>query len=162
MTTSAPLMGFGSLQHFPESRIHWARAYLTRFGPPSGFGYPPDGFRPSRPGRPCFMPTALMGFLTPFEAFPSRKVPEAVTPPGEPACRCTSRYAIWCAEANPTGPAGCDFQAFTLSRVPCPVQRINDTPDRMLPWALPFLGLTAERLDPASTGSPLTRFLSRR
>jgi hypothetical protein len=63
------------------------RACLTRFGPPSGFGYPLDGFRPSEPGRPCFMPTALLGSLTPFEAFSSRKVPEAITPPGEPACR---------------------------------------------------------------------------
>jgi hypothetical protein len=55
------------------------RVCLTRFGPPSGFDYPPDGFRPSTPGRPCFMPTALLGFLTPFEAFPSRKVPRTIT-----------------------------------------------------------------------------------
>jgi hypothetical protein len=63
------------------------RVCLTRFGPPSGFGCPLDGFRPSEPGRPCFMPTALLGFLTPFGAFSSRKVPEAITPPGGPACR---------------------------------------------------------------------------
>ena len=105
------------------------------------------------------MPTALLGFLTPFGAFPSRKVPEAITPPGEPACRFTSRYTRASAEAELAGPAGCDFQAFTLSRVPCPVQRINDTPDWMLPWAFPFLGLSTERLDPASAESPLTRFL---
>jgi len=64
-----------------------SRVCHARFGPSSGFGYPHDGLRPSKPGRPCFMPTALLGFFTPFEAFSSQKVPEAVTPPGEPACR---------------------------------------------------------------------------
>lgn len=34
----------------------------TRCGPPSGFDYPLGGFRLPRPGRPCFMPTALLGF----------------------------------------------------------------------------------------------------
>jgi hypothetical protein len=39
--------------------------------PPTGFGYPPDGLIPPSPRRPCFMPTALMGFaakLRPREA----------------------------------------------------------------------------------------------
>jgi hypothetical protein len=34
----------------------------TRYGPPSGFGYPLDGFLPSRPRRLCFTPAALLGF----------------------------------------------------------------------------------------------------
>jgi hypothetical protein len=34
----------------------------ARFGPPSGFGYPLDGLRPSVPRRFCFTPAALMGF----------------------------------------------------------------------------------------------------
>jgi hypothetical protein len=88
-----PLMSFRSLQHSPAKRIHSTRACHTRYGPPPGFGYPPDGLRPSTPGRPCFMPTALLGFLTPFEAFPSRKVPKAITPRGGPACRFTRRFA---------------------------------------------------------------------
>jgi hypothetical protein len=85
--SSTPLMSSRSLQHSPAARIHSARACHTRYGPPSGFGYPPDGLRPSTPGRPCFVPTALLGFLTPFEAFPSRKVPKAITPRSGPACR---------------------------------------------------------------------------
>ena len=32
------------------------------FVPPSGFGYPLDGFRPSNPCRFYFAPTALLGF----------------------------------------------------------------------------------------------------
>jgi hypothetical protein len=36
---------------------------LPRFGPPSGFAYPPGGFRPSNPGRFCFIPAALLGFF---------------------------------------------------------------------------------------------------
>jgi len=42
------------------------------FGPPSGFGYPLDGLRPSTPGRACFVPTALLGF-TPSEHSPLRR-----------------------------------------------------------------------------------------
>jgi hypothetical protein len=36
---------------------------MTRYGPPSGFGYPRDGLLPSRPGRACLIPTALVGFI---------------------------------------------------------------------------------------------------
>jgi hypothetical protein len=89
---STPLMSFRSLQHSPATRIHLTRACHTRYGPPPGFGYPPDGLRPSTPGWPCFVPAALLGFLTPFEAFPSRKVPETVTPRGAPACRFARRF----------------------------------------------------------------------
>jgi hypothetical protein len=35
--------------------------------PPSGFGYPRDGFLLSEPCRPCFVPTALLGF--PLQSF---------------------------------------------------------------------------------------------
>jgi hypothetical protein len=34
----------------------------ARYVPPSGFGYPLDGFLPPGPCRPCFRPTALLGF----------------------------------------------------------------------------------------------------
>jgi len=105
-----PLMSFRSLQHTPATRIHFTRACHTRYGPPPGFGYPPDGFRPSTPGRPCFVPTALLGFLTPFEAFPSRKVPKAITPRGGPACRSTRRFADttrrWRPPARPASTSG--------------------------------------------------------
>jgi hypothetical protein len=88
--TLAPLVSFPSLQHTGVADPH-TRACLTRFVPSSGFGYPPDGFRPATPGRPCFVPAAPVGFFRPFGAFSSRKVPEAITPPGAPACRSTGR-----------------------------------------------------------------------
>jgi hypothetical protein len=34
----------------------------VRYGPPSGFGYPLDGFRPALPCRFSFTPAALLGF----------------------------------------------------------------------------------------------------
>jgi hypothetical protein len=55
-------MGFRSLQHIQESKVHTSRVLPTRFVPPSGFGYPLDGFLPSIPRRLCFAPTALLGF----------------------------------------------------------------------------------------------------
>jgi hypothetical protein len=61
-------MGFDSLQHMQGTKVHLTRACLTRYVPPPGFDYPLGGLRPSNPGRPCFMPAALVGF-------PLRSVP---------------------------------------------------------------------------------------
>jgi hypothetical protein len=58
----APLLGFRSLQHIKGLKVHFPRALPARYVPPSGFGYPLDGFLPSNPCRFCFTPTALMGF----------------------------------------------------------------------------------------------------
>jgi hypothetical protein len=58
----APLLGFPSLQHMKGLKVHFSRALPARYVPPSGFGYPLDGFLPSDPCRFCFTPTALMGF----------------------------------------------------------------------------------------------------
>jgi hypothetical protein len=44
------------------SEVHFPRAFHTRYVPPSGFGYPLDGFLPPSPCRSCFIPTALLGF----------------------------------------------------------------------------------------------------
>jgi len=38
------------------------RVLPARYVPPSGFGYPLDGFLPSIPCRFCFAPAALLGF----------------------------------------------------------------------------------------------------
>jgi hypothetical protein len=86
----------------------------TRYGPPSGFGYPLDGLRPAIPCRFFFTPAALLGFT--LRRFPllkgiacvsARKSPHtvslAVIPP--PKCR--------------TGPIGLGFWALALPRVPC-------------------------------------------
>jgi len=43
----APLMDFHSLQHLPDARIHSRGSSTSRCGPPSGFGYPLGGLRPS-------------------------------------------------------------------------------------------------------------------
>jgi len=43
-------------------KVHLMRALPARYVPPSGFGYPLDGFLPSIPGRFCFTPAALVGF----------------------------------------------------------------------------------------------------
>lgn len=86
---SAPLLGFPSLQHIPAWEIHFPRACLTRYGPPSGFGYPRDGLHPPGPGRLCFAPTALMGLSL-------RSIP----PTGSARChhrrRSTCRFLAGC------------------------------------------------------------------
>jgi hypothetical protein len=69
------LMDLHSLQHIQGPEIHpIRRRSKVGFVPPSGFGYPLDGFLPLSPRRPCFVPTALMGF------HPS----EPLTPRGKP------------------------------------------------------------------------------
>jgi hypothetical protein len=85
-------MGFRSLQHIQESEVHFTRVLPTRFVPPSGFGYPLDGFLPSIPRRLFFVPTALVGFalrsvlLPPVvESFHSSTAPPTVTFAVEPA-----------------------------------------------------------------------------
>jgi len=55
-----------------DPKVHLTRILPARYVPPSGFGYPLDGFLPSHPCRLCFAPAALLGF--PFGVFPSRKV----------------------------------------------------------------------------------------
>jgi hypothetical protein len=70
----------------------------ARFGPPSGFGYPLDGLRPSGPRRFCFAPAALLGFalrsfLLSFgsRGITTRKDPLAVSPAGFPTAEATGR-----------------------------------------------------------------------
>jgi hypothetical protein len=52
---------------FPSAQVRiedprCRRASTPTFGPPSGFDYPLDGFRPSTPSEFCFTLTALLGF----------------------------------------------------------------------------------------------------
>jgi len=63
----------------------------TRYVPPSGFGYPLDGLRPSGPRRFCFTPAALLGFTLRSFLLPNgvrgittRTDPLAVSPAGIP------------------------------------------------------------------------------
>jgi len=54
-------MSFRALQH-----LQFAESTTTGFAcppvPPSGFGYPLDGFLLGEPCRPCFRSAALLGF----------------------------------------------------------------------------------------------------
>jgi len=66
----------------------------TRFVPPTGFGYPLDGFRPPSPGRAYLIPAALVGFaLRSFllaegtRRVSTRVNPLAVSPVGIPAAQ---------------------------------------------------------------------------
>jgi hypothetical protein len=85
-------MDFRSLQHMQDSAI----AFLCRelpilpAHPPSGFGYPLDGFIPPKPGRFCFTPAALMGFA--LRSFPlPLRCPERFRPSG-PTCQLFIRF----------------------------------------------------------------------
>jgi hypothetical protein len=115
---AAPLMGFASLQHIPAARIHCSRAMpLACYGPPSGFGYPLDGFLPLPPRRACFVPTALVGFI------PSKRSPLARwlmrfrnRRTRMPLARRDLPLAC-----QRTGAPNTDFQALAPARVPgCP------------------------------------------
>jgi hypothetical protein len=55
------------------------------FVPPSGFGDPLDGFLLAKPGEPCFMLTALLGFA------PSKR-----SPPTEGSTRCRADEPTCC------------------------------------------------------------------
>jgi hypothetical protein len=74
------------------------RACLTRYVPPSGFGYPLDGLLPPSPRRFCFAPTALLGFT--LRSFPlpqgirrvsARKHPLTVLPAAVTVAETTGR-----------------------------------------------------------------------
>jgi len=116
----APLMDFPSLQHMQDSAIHSPRTFQARFVPSSGFGYPLDGFLPPKPGQPCFMLAALMGFALRSvllhrggDASPRRPNPRAVSPAG---------YSP--SPKRRAGPAGRGFRAFTLDQ--SPLRRASD------------------------------------
>jgi len=135
------------------------RVCLARFVAPSGFGYPPGALLPPSPGRPYFMPTALLGFhpskRSPLERcpppLPTRTHPRAVQPALAPHGR-----------IRETGSASPDFRALTLPRVPGPPDAVNACAGWMLPWvsapsrvcrhnALPLL---PQALLPRASASP--------
>jgi hypothetical protein len=82
------------------SKVHFPRVLPARYVPPSGFDYPLDGLLPSNPCRPCFMPTALLGFSpserSPLERYPAvsdRKDPHTVSPGVFPDAEASDRPA---------------------------------------------------------------------
>jgi hypothetical protein len=140
---AAPLLGLRSLQHIPAARIHLPRAApVAHYGPPSGFGYPLDGFLPLPPRRACFVPTALVGLI------PSKHSPLARWLARFHARRTRMPLArrdlpLACQR---TGAPNTDFQALALARVPCRPRGISP---RLAGGSLgisPFQGIAASRL----------------
>jgi len=120
----------------------------VRYVPPSGFGYPLDGFRPSSPRRACFVPTALLGLI------PSKR-----SPPAGWRKRFRSRRTCMplvatrspVGRAERTGAPYTDFQALTPARVPgCP-QAVSPRLAGCSLGISPFQGSAASRLVRAST-----------
>jgi hypothetical protein len=147
-------MGFASLQHIPAARIHLPRAApSTRYGPPSGFGYPLDGFLPLPPRRACFVPTALMG-LVPSERSPltrwrarfrTRRTRMPLTRRDLPlACQ-------------RTGAPSTDFQDLALARVPGRPRGISPRLAGGSLGIFPFQGMLPAALSELTPGTPLTR-----
>jgi hypothetical protein len=153
----APLLDSRSLQHFKARKSTPRGISTSRYVPPSGFGYPLDGLLLPNPCRPCFVPTALLGFRpserSPLERCPTRfrsgrtHMPFLRTFPPAPKC--------W------PVPLGRGSWALSLPRVPC-VRRVFSTPHRrILPWASSLPGLSRKNLDRDPSRSPLTRFVDR-
>lgn len=110
----------------------------ARYVPPSGFGYPLDGFLPLSPRRACFVPTALLGFI------PSKPSPPARWPTRFRERRTRMPLASTRSPAGQAGRTGAprtDYRALTPARVPgCP-RAINPRLAGCSPGISPFQGL---------------------
>jgi hypothetical protein len=145
-------VGFRSLQHIQESRVHFPRALPARFVPPSGFGYPLGGLLPTIPGRFCFTPAALLGFtLRSFllsegiQPVSGWKTPPTVSPDGIPCTEVRGRLD------RP------QFLGFSLPGVPGSPHVFSTSAAGCSPgFHLP--GFRDRRLDQDFARSPLTRF----
>jgi hypothetical protein len=89
-----------ALVPYSTSRIEGplAAGSPARYVPPSGFGYPLGGLRPSIPCRFCFTPAALMGFtlrsfLLPkgIRRYSPQMSPPTVSPIGAPVAEALGR-----------------------------------------------------------------------
>jgi hypothetical protein len=145
-------MGFGSLQHMEGFEVHHSRAKAARFVPPSGFGYPLDGFLPRIPGRFCFTPAALLGFtLRRFHlpgGFTAFRPERTHLPLAQRFFRRRSVRPARRASVSGFLPPGSALRprGVLSRRPPAP------------PLGFPPLGSSGDSLDPSFLGSPLTRF----
>jgi hypothetical protein len=151
---SAPLLGLPvPTAHSGGEDPLGAGHAKVRYDPPSGFGYPLDGFLPLPPRRACFVPTALLGLI------PSKR---------SPLTRWLARFRVsrTCMSlagrdlplANQrTGAPSTDFQALALARVPgCP-RGINPRLAGGSLGIFPFQGIPPAALLRLPPEAPLTR-----
>ena len=112
---SAPLLDSCSLQHIKVRKSTCRGVSRPHYVPSSGFDHPLDGLLLPSPCRPFFVPAALLGFhpseLSPLERYPKRH-------------RLGWTHMPFFLLVSPVPkhqpfPAGRDFWASTLSRVPC-------------------------------------------
>jgi hypothetical protein len=129
------------------------RALPARYVPPSGFGYPLDGFLPTIPCRFCFAPAALMGFtLRSFllwqgiRRVTDRKDPPTVSPAVVPDAEALGR---------PDRPR---FLGFIPCESPWRRQMCLASPPLDAPMGFTLLGSTRRNLGRDSARPPLTRF----
>ena len=85
----------------------------ARYVPPSGFGYPLDGFLPSIPCRFCFAPAALMGFT-----LRSFLLPEGIRVIAPGRTHLPFHLAVFPPIERRAGPIGIGSWALTLPKVP--------------------------------------------
>jgi hypothetical protein len=128
----------------------------TRYVPPSGFGYPLDGFLPSIPCRFCFTPAALMGLT-----LRSFLLPEAIRVIGPGRTHLPFHLAVFPPIASPGRPDRHRFLGFAASRSAW--QPDEGLVRRLLATPLGFslLGFSGKSLDQDFAQSPLTRFADR-
>ena len=130
-----------------------SRVYLPRYVPPSGFGYPLDGFLPPGPRRPCFMPTALLGFR-PSEPSSLKRHPERFR---SGRTRLPFPWPLLPRTNPQAGPASRGFRALTLPRAPCPPDAVNAARAGCSPGLWTFPGHPAERLTRTPARVPPSR-----
>jgi len=94
----------------------------TRYGPPSGFGYPLDGFRPAIPCRFYFTPAALMGLT--LRRFP---LPEGIACVSARKNPRTVGLSVIPTPKRRAGPIDLGFWALALPGVPCDRQVFKPT-----------------------------------
>ena len=125
----------------------------ARYVPPSGFGYPLDGFLPAIPCRLYFTPAALMGFT--LRSFPlskgirrvtTRKPPHTVSPAVVPAAEAANR------------PDKLRFLGFDPPESPWRTNTVLVRSALAAPLGFSLLGLSHEDLARAFTQVPLTCF----
>jgi hypothetical protein len=137
-------------------KVHLTRALPARYVPPSGFGYPLDGLRPSNPCRFCFAPAALMGLT--LRSFLLGKGSQDVSTLVEPTYRFTCRYTL-CRSTGPARQAA--VPGFDPFESPWrPVACLVHGP-LAAPLGLTLLRYSIEGFDQDFARSPLARFARR-